>query len=447
MGQTHSDPDVLIINSPLFRDKISGYDEDSLSPLGLGYIGTDLRMNGFNVELLDAVEGNIPLTEILETVRERRPSFVAMNVFTTNLHLVRELVESIDIETHLVIGGLATRTLRDQVLGWSTRVKLDLVHGDGDHIVTAIATGQTLECQHWEGNKRVIDVTIASPYFPHNISDLPLDRSLFPMASVQTAADFREAPIITSRGCIYNCAFCSAARSLNRDSPVRERNPESVAREISELCKMGRDITSIRVLDDLFLRDERSVGRAVEMFTHSPVTWRAMAHVLSFRKLSDSQLQELRQSGCREVFIGIEAGSPRILKMIHKTPDIDLIKNTIDRLFRVGIAVKGYLILGFNTETAEDMKMTYDLAAWLSDAARKRGSTFRTSVFQFRPYHGTELYTALQNEGRMIDEIRYDSTLSHDIGRKQFNFTGGNFSEASDEELQKFIVDVNALNQ
>lgn len=133
--------------------------------------------------------------------------------------------------------------------------------------------------------------------------------------------------------------------------------------------------------------------------------------------------------------------------MIHKTPDIDLIKNTIDRLFCAGIAVKGYFIIGFNTETADDMQMTYDLAAWLSDSAHKHGSTFRTSVFQFRPYHGTELNAALQNEGGMIDEIRYDGILSHDIGRKQFNFTGGNFSEASDEDLQRFIIAINALNQ
>ena len=88
--------DVLIINSPLFRDKVDGYDEDSLPPLGLGYIATDLWSNGITVELLDAVEANIPLDILLAVIHQKHPRYVALNVFTTNLHLVREIVESIN---------------------------------------------------------------------------------------------------------------------------------------------------------------------------------------------------------------------------------------------------------------------------------------------------------------------------------------------------------------
>ena len=97
--------------------------------------------------------------------------------------------------------------------------------------------------------------------------------------------------------------------------------------------------------------------------------------------------------------------------MIHKTSDVDLIKRTIERLFRVGINVKGYFIFGFETEKIEDMQMTYDLAR------------------------------------QLIDEIVYNGDLSTNIGRKQFNFTSGNFSETSDEDLRKFITETNGINQ
>ena len=153
------------------------------------------------------------------------------------------------------------------------------------------------------------------------------------------------------------------------------------------------------------------------------------------------------QSGCMEVFIGIESGSPRILKMIHKTSDVDLIKRTIERLFRVGINVKGYFIFGFETEKIEDMQMTYDLARQLKESSVKNHTNFRTSVFQFRPYHGTELYHDMISKGRIIDEIVYNGDLSTNIGRKQFNFTSGNFSETSDEDLRKFITETNGINQ
>ncbi|MFH1255459.1 MAG: radical SAM protein [bacterium] len=439
--------DVLIINSPLFRDKVDGYDEDSLPPLGLGYIATDLWSNGIVVELLDAVEANIPLDTLLAVIRQKRPRYVALNVFTTNLHLVREIVESIDVRARLIIGGLATKNLYQTILLWDTSCPVDIVIGEGDFVVSAIVQGKPLDIIRQEGNKRVIAVSVTSPYFPHDISNIPLDRSYFVNQPLRHPLGFNEVSIVTSRGCMYNCAFCSAARSLNKETPIRERNAQSVANEVRMLCELYQNVDSVRVLDDLFLRNADSVERAVRMFGYVPITWRAMAHVLSFYKLNDAQLLELKRSGCIEVFIGIESGSPRILKMVHKTSDVDLVKRTIERLFRAGIDIKGYFIFGFETETIEDMQMSYDLAAWLKESSVKNGVNFRTSVFQFRPYHGTELYHDMILKGRIIDEVVYSENLSTNIGRKQFNFTSGNFSEVSDEILRGFITKTNGINR
>lgn len=439
--------DVLIINSPLFRDKVDGYDEDSLPPLGLGYIATDLWSNGMVVELLDAVEANITLDTLLAVIRQKRPRYVALNVFTTNLHLVREIVESIDVGVHFIIGGLATKNLYQTILLWNTSCPVDIVVGEGDFVVSAIVQGKPLDIIYQDGNKRVIMVSAISPYFPHDISNIPLDRSFFVNQPLRHARGFNEVSIITSRGCMYNCAFCLAARSLNKETPIRERNAQSVAGEVRMLCELYQNVDSVRVLDDLFLRNADSVERAVRMFGDVPITWRAMAHVLSFYKLSDAQLLELKRSGCMELFIGIESGSSRILKMIHKTSDVDLIRRTIKRLFHTGIDVKGYFIFGFETETIEDMQMSYDLATWLKESSVKDGVNFRTSVFQFRPYHGTELYHDMILKGRIIDEVVYSEDLSTNIGRKQFNFMSGNFSEVSDEILRDFIIKTNGINR
>jgi len=439
--------DVLIINSPLFRDKVDGYDEDSLPPIGLGYIATNLLNNGITVELVDAVEENIPLNTLLIIIRQKCPRYVALNVFTTNLHLVREIVELVDNQTRFIIGGLATKNIYQTILSWKTLFPIDIVVGEGDFVVSAIVQEKPLDIIYQYGNRRVIAVSTTSPYFPHNISDIPLNRLFFVNQPLRHALGFNEVSIITSRGCMYNCAFCSAARSLNKDTPIRERNAESVANEVKMLCEMYRDVHSVRVLDDLFLRSVESVERAVRIFRYVPVTWRAMAHVLSLHKLSNTQLLELKQSGCMELFIGIESGSSRILKMIHKTSDVDLIKRTIERLFIAGIDVKGYFIFGFETERINDMQMSYDLAMQLKELSLKNHVKFRVSVFQFRPYHGTELYNNVIMGGKIIDEVMYHGDLSTNIGRRQFNFTSGNFSEVTDGDLQKFIIKTNGINR
>lgn len=81
------------------------------------------------------------------------------------------------------------------------------------------------------------------------------------------------------------------------------------------------------------------------------------------------------------------------------------------------------------------------------ESSMKNGVNFRTSVFQFRPYHGTELYHDMILKGRIIDEVVYSENLSTNIGRKQFNFTSGNFSEVSDEILRGFITKTNGINR
>ncbi len=94
---------TLVINSPLFRYKNPLYDEDSLTPIGLGLIATALKANNINVSLLDAVACNTPLQELISMVCAEMPDFICINVFTTNLELVKEFVESINYSTHFIV--------------------------------------------------------------------------------------------------------------------------------------------------------------------------------------------------------------------------------------------------------------------------------------------------------------------------------------------------------
>ena len=94
---------VLLINSPLFRHKNPLYDEDSLPPIGLGYIGTQLRNQGIATELVDAVDQRIPLNTLIDQITEIKPDFVGINIFTTNYDLVKDLIENFRFPVHVVL--------------------------------------------------------------------------------------------------------------------------------------------------------------------------------------------------------------------------------------------------------------------------------------------------------------------------------------------------------
>lgn len=433
---------ILIINSPLFREKNDRYDEDSLPPIGLGYIATHLKQAGLDVELIDAVHERIPLTDLLKMVNQKKPSFIASNIFTTNCELVKELVETIRFKTHFIIGGLSTKDLHREIIDWKTGNQIDVVVGDGELICLDIVKNSVIETPvSYSKNRRVFNVFSNSSYFVNNIDDSVLDRSFFKNEPTIHPFGFFEANLIASRGCIFNCTFCAAARSLNKEYGIRERSAESLKNELQEIRSSYPYVNSIRVLDDLFLKNSRHVDFAISVFSDFDFKWRSMAHVTTFNKVDYLKLIELQKSGCEELFIGIESGSPKILKSINKTSHLKTIVKNLSEVLRAGINIKGYFIYGFPDETHEDMEMTYQLARQLKKISLKYGSQFRTSVFQYRPYHGTAIFHDLTSKGikTSATSIQPDEDLNDMIGRLQFNFHDGNYSKVDTAIVHDYI--------
>lgn len=440
---------VTIINSPLFRHKNDLYDEDSLPPIGLGYIATHLENNGVPVELIDAVDQRISLDALIETLHHTVPAFVAVNIFTTNYELVKELIESLRFGTHVIIGGLSTKQLYSRILTWKTSNPIDVVTGDGEWITLDIVKDIVKDEPLIQvGNRRVFQVDQKSHYIVNDISDMPLNRSFFLNEPVLHPLGFTEANIVTSRGCVYNCTFCAAARSLNKSYPIRERSEASIMKELHDIQMQYLQVNSIRVLDDLFLKYKTTVQKAVNVFAPFPFQWRSMAHVMTFRDVEDTLMSDLKESGCFELFVGIESGSPKILGEINKTKDVDIIVKNLTKVFKAGINIKGYFIYGFPGETAADMDLTFALANELKSLSLKNSVNFRTSVFKYRPYHGTQIYHDLEKQGKNFDVVQVspNQALSDLVGRQQFNFHSGNWSAVDYDVVERYIYRTINLN-
>ena len=64
----------------MFRCANPRYDEDSLPPLGLGYIATYLRENGIDVTVIDAIAAKTPLQELIDYLDKEQPDFIGINI-------------------------------------------------------------------------------------------------------------------------------------------------------------------------------------------------------------------------------------------------------------------------------------------------------------------------------------------------------------------------------
>lgn len=430
----------VLINSPLFWER-TDEEEEYLSPLGLGYIATYLKKAGLEVTLLDSVKERLGVEDILKQVSEIKPEFVGINVFTQNYELVQYIIEKMSIQCECFVGGQVVKSIYETILDWQTSNKVNIIIGEGELIIPAIVLENCKEnpIEHID-NKFVYKVDRNSQYFPEDISNIYLDRTFLKNEIINNHYGEKEAAIITSRGCAYNCAFCGGARGLNKDISIRMKDVESVKHEIAEICDMFSGVQSIRILDDLFLRNEASISQAADIFKNFPrLHWRGMVHVLSLINCLD-KVELLKNCNCKELFIGIESGSDTIRKTINKLGDISSVIAVIRELLINGIDVKGYFMYGFPDETKEDMEETYKLVCKLRNISEKCEGTFRPSVFQFRPYHGTILYNEILEKGIDIPNCHYNSSIYTVQGRSQFNFCSGNYSKVPDEILEEYIV-------
>lgn len=440
MEERFQNKEIVIFNSPLYHDSWDD-EEDHLPPLGLGYIITSLHNAHIAAVLVDSIHEQLGVAEIVEIINTNTFPNVGFNIFSVNLLLIKIILAKVNRPVHVYLGGKPATHLWKEIISWNIHLPITVIIGEGEQILPDLLNEQSKEVPFFkDGDNRVMVVNKNSVYYPCNLDFIPLDRNLFRHRGICNHYGRIEQCIIASRGCIYNCAFCGGSIYANPDITPRIRSVGSLSAEIKDILTYVPETGSIRVLDDLFLRNRVSILNAVHLFKSFPqLHWRCMAHIMSFVGNLDL-LKALKDSGCDEVFVGIESGNPDVRKFINKQGSVENVVEVVTSLLNSGIDVKGYFICGFPEETIQQLQDSINLANKLKNIAKDAGGNFRAVAFQFRPYHGTQLYDYLiQGRGNDFTYCLRNRSIAR---RKQYNFSAGNFSNATDEELVASIKQI-----
>ncbi len=165
-----------------------------------------------------------------------------------------------------------------------------------------------------------------------------------------------------SRGCPFNCTFCYSQK-FQKSHRYRGHSPERLQAEIANVLKKFPKISYIYFDDDTFNIDNERVKGIAKVMKGFGLPWGAMCRADTCNL---DTFQAMKNSGCREVKIGIESGSQRILDtVINKKLDLRQVRETITALKKMGMHVHGTFMHGFETETPEEVKMTQQLITQL----------------------------------------------------------------------------------
>lgn len=365
--------------------------------LGTVILGTRLRQNGYEVKSYVESIAELDLKDVLSA------DAVGISTITSTSsrsYEIAKLIKKAGIP--VFIGGPHVTYMPDEALQYVDYV----LRGEQDDnivdFIRALETGKGLD-KITGLSYRLQDGTIkhnSTPPFCKDMDSIPApDFTLIAGLEKSGAKTLPLAPIMTSRGCPYDCSFCSVTGMFGQK--YRFRSKERVLEELENHRKFGGDW--VFFYDDNFCAHKKRTKELLHTMIQKKLTpkWTAQVRV---EVAKDPELMDLMtRSKCHTVYIGLESINPETLKLYNKGQSVEDITNCIKTLHKKKIRIHGMFVFGSDTDTTDTIAETVRFA--------KKNDLESVQFLILTPLPGTRCYRDLDKEGRIItkDWSLYDA--------------------------------------
>ncbi len=430
-------------------------------PLGLAYIAGSLREAGFDVQFIDAVG---------ESLDTRHPA--ANDCYLYGLSQ-DQTIDRIDPASDII--GIAFGfsfewpTCRDLINEIRHQFPDALLIGGGEHItavpiqsmeesaidIGVIGEGEetAVEIANAFAERQLDPAQIAGTVYRSQTGEIvvnerrprkrDLDNIALPAWDLMPIENYlergygfgvnrgRSMPMMASRGCPYQCTFCSnpfmwTTRWIARDADLLLDEMQYYQGKYGIENFDFYDLTAIVkkswIVDFCKKIEERGMS----------FTWQLPSGTRS-EAIDGEVAALLYKSGCRNMSYSPESGSKTILERIKKKISKDSVVESIRSAYKNGMNIKCNIIFGFPGETHKEVLESYHFIMRMAFAG-----AYDISVWAFSPYPGSELFNEIsETENIVMDDAYYDSLRSYADSSKTISYSE-NFSN-SRLKLLRFI--------
>jgi len=377
---------------------------------GLGYLSAVLKeshevsildLNNIEIGVCGEPNPYMPIDELEKRVTHAVEAFepdvfgVSVKTFTAEIskHIFK-FISSQQSEILTVAGGPHI-TLDGLKFVQETRIDFG-IQGEGEYAFSELCTAleknevvRNIEGVFYWKNGQLV-------HNPRGSKIKDLDAIPFPcydhFSSIMTNGGYlKEYPILTSRGCPYNCSYCSMPKIMG--GKWRSHSPERVIKEL-EHAKNKYHSTSFTVVDDNFTLNLKRVEDICDQLISKKfnLPWNSQNGIRADR-ISEYMAKKMKRAGCHYVWIGIESTDEKVFNAINKGEKLEDIKTGIKHLKDAGIRVGGFFIIGLPYSTKESDLKSVDFVKELG---------IDGWWFNFVPYPHTQAWNWVQTHGKII---------------------------------------------
>ncbi len=333
-------------------------------PLGPLYIASHLQANGFNVAFYDTTFTKGPSHFSKDLIKRfKNKSFGVIGIYINEMTR-KNALKMIKACRHMgivvIVGGPDPSNVPELYIKNGANI---VVIGEGEQTVLEILQNiknPTKPLTEIKGIYSGRGFSQPRKYI-NKLDDLP-----FPAYDLLVLKPYfhiwkkfhghTEMSLITSRGCPYDCSWCSKPVFGNT---LRLRSPRNVVHELVYLIdKYNPDL--IHINDDIFGINENWLKKFhFEIFNNNVrINYECL---LRIDIVNTKILQLLKESGCSCIWLGIESGSQKILNRMKKRINIDQLELKVEMIRKVKLKVGFFIMLGYPGENSTDIELTRKL--------------------------------------------------------------------------------------
>lgn len=333
-------------------------------PLGLGYLAAYLKEHNVSVDLVDCTF--MDKNRALERIKRSDPKIIGIQSLYSMKNSAVEFALLLREHCELLVAGGPQPTSNPKDFLRSFDV---VVRGEGEETMLELVNEVegNLDLSNVKGiaykqNDRIR--LTPKREFIENLDTIPFPtRDLFDNRGYKNYYSknygYTTTSMITSRGCPFECDFCSQPIFGNR---FRSRSAANIVEEMQTVVELGYE--RIWFADDCFTLDRKRILEICEEIIRRRVEigWECLSRVDTVEK---KVVEKMKQAGCIRIFFGMESGNNSILRAMRKNTTTEKAKEAVEVAKKVKIQAGAFFIVGYPGETSATVLDTVNFASSL----------------------------------------------------------------------------------